>query len=115
MLVALAGGDNLIDPTGEGVRAGGGDLQAGALGSGDQLTAGTMHFDAQLADVFANFRAGFDDGLVHLVLDLLHDVRRSGGEKLSDIKAELTGGRVDDLKFFCYADSKAMSHGVALL
>jgi len=34
-----------------------------------------MHFDAQLANVFANFRAGFHDGLVHLVLDLLDDVR----------------------------------------
>src|SRR5260370_33551455 len=114
MLVALAGGDDLIDPTGEGVRAGGGDLQAGALGSGDQLTAGTMHFDAQLADVFANFRAGFDDGLVHLVLDLLDDVRRSGGDKLHDIREEPTGARVDDLKFFFYADSKAVSPGVAL-
>src|SRR5216684_5789698 len=114
VLVALAGGDNLIDPTGEGVRAGGGDLQAGALGSGDQLAARAVHFDAQLADVFANFSAGLDDGLVHLVLDLLDDVRRSGGDKLHDMRAELTGGRVDALKFFFYADSKAVSHGVAL-
>src|SRR5216684_6957881 len=114
VLVALARGDNLIHPTGEGVGTGGGDLQAGALGSGDQLAARAVHFDAQLADVFANFRAGFDDGLVHLVLDLLDDVRRSGGDKLHDMRAELTGGRVDALKFFFYADSKAVSHGVAL-
>src|SRR5712664_1888056 len=114
VLVALAGGDNLIDPTGEGVRAGGGDLQAGALGSGDQLTARAVHFDAQLADVFANFRAGLDDGLVHLVLDLLDDVRRSGGDELHYVGAELTGGGVNDLKFFFYADGKAVSHGVAL-
>src|SRR5258707_8747617 len=113
MLVALAGGDDLIDPTGEGVRAGGGELQAGALGSGDQLTAGTMHFDAQLAAVFANFRAGLDDGLVHLVLDLLDDVRRSGGDKLHDMRAELTGGGGNDLKLFFYADGKAVSDGGA--
>src|SRR5216684_1270972 len=78
------------------------------------LAGGAVHFDAQLADVFANFRAGLDDGLVHLVLDLLDDVRRSGGDELHYVGAELTGGRVDDLKFFFYADGKAVSHGVAL-
>src|SRR5713226_178660 len=114
VLVAFAGGDDLIDPTGEGVRAGGGDLQAGALGGGDQFAARAVHFDAQLTDVFANLRAGLDDGLVHLVLDLLDDIRRSGGDELHDMRAELTCGGVDDLKFFFYADGKAVSHGVAL-
>src|SRR5712692_2520325 len=114
VLVALAGGDDLIDPTGERMRAGGGDLQTGAFGSGDQLASRAVHFDAQLADVFTNFRAGFDDGLVHRLLDLLDDIRRSRGNELHDMRAELTGGGVNDLKFFFYADSKAVSHGVAL-
>ncbi len=96
------------------MRAGGSDLQAGALGGGDQLAARAMHLDAQLAHVFANLRAGLDDRLVHLVFDLLDDVRRSGGNELHDVRAELTRGRVNDLKFFFYADGKAVSHGVAL-
>jgi hypothetical protein len=95
------------------VRAGGGDLQAGTFGGGHQLAARAMHFDAQLADIFANFRARFDDGLVHLVLDLLHDVRRSGGDKLHDMRAELAGGGVNNLKLFFYADGKSVSHGLA--
>src|SRR4029077_9169652 len=114
VLVALAGGDDLIDPTGERVRAGRGDLQAGSLGGGDQLATRAVHFDAQLADVFANLGAGFDDGLVHLVFDLLDDVWRSCRDELHYMGAELTGSGVDDLKFFFYTDSKTVSHGVAL-
>jgi hypothetical protein len=30
------------------------------------------------------------------------------------MRAKLTRGRINDLKFFFYADSKAVSHGVAL-
>jgi hypothetical protein len=30
------------------------------------------------------------------------------------VRAELTGGGVNDLKFFFYADGEAVSHGVAL-
>src|SRR6202035_1784387 len=90
--------------------AGGGDLQASAFGGGDQFAAGAMHFDAQLADVFANLGAGFDDGLVHLMLDLLDDIRRSGGDELHYMRAELTGGRGNNLEFFFYADGKAVSH-----
>jgi hypothetical protein len=51
---------------------------------------------------------------MHLMLHLLDDVRRSGGNKLHDMRAELTGGGVDDLKFFFYADGETVSHGVAL-
>src|ERR1700730_12909058 len=96
------------------MRAGGGDLQSGTLGGGDQLATGAMHLDAELSDVFANLRAGFDYGLVHFMLDLLDDVRRSSRDELHDMRAQLTGGGVNDLKFFFYADGKAVSHGVAL-
>ena len=96
------------------MRSRGGDLQPGAFGSGDEFATGAVHFDAQLADVFANFRAGFDDGLVHLLFDLLDDVRRRRGDELHYMRAEFTCGRVNDLKFFFYADGKAVSHGVAL-
>src|SRR5260370_2953341 len=114
VLVALAGGDDLVDPTGKRVRAGGGDLQACALSGGDQLATSAMHLDAELSDVFANFCAGLDDGLVHLMLHLLDDVRRSGGDKLHDVRAELAGGGGNDLKLFFYDDGEALSHGQAL-
>src|SRR6266851_4916928 len=48
------------------------------------------------------------------LLEFLDDVRRSGRDELHYVGAELTGGGVNDLKFFFYADGKAVSHGVAL-
>src|SRR6267378_4773790 len=96
------------------MRACGGDLQAGALGGSNQFATCAMHFDAQLADVLANFRAGLDDGLMHLVLDLFDDVRRSGGDELHHVRAELAGSGINNLKFFFYAAGEAVSTGVAL-
>ncbi len=46
ILIALAGGDDLIDPAGEGMGAGSGDVEAGTVGGGDEFVAGAMHFDA---------------------------------------------------------------------
>ena len=54
VFVAFAGRDDLVDPTGKRMGAGGGDLQASALGGGHKLAARAVHFDAQLADVFAD-------------------------------------------------------------
>ncbi len=85
-----------------------------ALRRGHQFAASAVHLDAQLADVLADFGAGLDDGLVHLALDLLDDVRRSGGKQLHDVRTQLARGWIDDLEFFFYADGKAVSHGVAL-
>jgi hypothetical protein len=96
------------------MRAGGGDLQSSALGRGYQFTARAMHFDAQLADVFADFGAGFDYGLMHFVFHLLDDIRRSGGNKLHDVRTQRAGCRVNDLELFFNTDSEAVSHGVAL-
>src|SRR6266849_9108522 len=96
------------------MRACGGDLQAGALGGSHKFATGALHVDAQFADVFANFRAGLDDGLMHLVLDLFDDVRRSGGDELHYVRTKLTGSGINNLKFFFYADGEAVSHGVAL-
>src|SRR6267154_594798 len=114
VLVTLAGRNDLVDATGEGVGACGGDLQSGALGGSNQFTTCAMHLDTELADVFANFRAGLDDGLMHLVLDLFDDVRRSGGDELHHVRAELAGSGINNLKFFFYADGEAVSHEVAL-
>ena len=89
-------------------------MQADALGGSNQFATCAMHLDAKFADVFANFRAGLDDGLMHFVLDLFDDVRRSGGDKLHHVRAELAGSGINNLKFFFYADGEAVSHGVAL-
>src|SRR5437868_5635577 len=51
---------------------------------------------------------------MHLVLDLFDDVRRSGGDELHHVRAELAGSGINNLKFFFYADGEAVSHGVAL-
>src|SRR6266849_10591208 len=96
------------------MRACGGDLQAGALGGSHKFATGALHVDAQFADVFANFRAGLDDGLMHLVLDLFDDVRRSGGDELHYVRTKLTGSGINNRKFFFYADGEAVSHEVAL-
>ena len=113
IFVAFPGGDDLVYPAGERMRAGGGDLQADTLGSGNEFPAGAVHFDAQLADVLANLGAGLDDGLVHLVFDLLDDVGRGSGDELHDVRAQFACSRVDDLKFLFYADREAVSHEVA--
>jgi hypothetical protein len=96
------------------VGAGGGNLQSNALSGGHKFAARTMHFDAQLADVFADFGTGLDDRLVHLVFDLFDDVRRSGRNKLHDVRAQRAGSGVNDLKLFFNTDGEAVSHGVAL-
>src|SRR5580700_1502869 len=114
ILIAFAGRDDLIDPARERVRARGGDLQADAFRGGYEFAARAVHFDAQLAHVFTDVGAGFDDGLVHLVLDLLDDVGRSGGHQLQNVRAQLARGWIDDLEFLFYANRKAVSHEVAL-
>src|SRR5258707_13831674 len=88
------------------MRACGGDLQPRAFGGSDQFAAGAMHFDAQLADVLTNFRAGLDDGLMHFVLELFDDVRRGGGDELNRVRADLAGSRINNLKFFFYVDGE---------
>jgi hypothetical protein len=114
VFVAFAGGDDLVDPTGKWMSAGGGDLQSNAFGGGDELAARAVHFNAQLADVFADFGARLDDGLVHLAFYLFRDGRRGGRNQLHDVRTERAGGGVNDLELFFDTDGEAVSHGVAL-
>src|SRR5271154_1714994 len=111
VLVPFAGRDDLVDPAGEGMSPGGGNVEAGAVGGGYEFVAGAVHFDAQLSNVFADVAAGFNDGLMHLVLDLIGDARGSGGDELHYVRAQCTGGGVDNLEFFFDADGEAVSHG----
>src|SRR2546428_114376 len=83
-----------------------------ALRRGHELATCAMHFDAQLADVFADARAGFDDGLVQLMLDLFRNVRGSRGDELADVRTQLARRGINDLEFFFNADGEAVSHGV---
>src|SRR5262249_52802391 len=114
VLIALAGRDDLIDPARKRMRARGSYLESGAFGGGDKLSAGAVHFDAQLADVFADARAGLDDGLMHLVLDLIEDVRRRSRNELHDVRAQFARSRINDLKFLFDAYGETVSHGLAL-
>src|SRR3989442_742834 len=114
VLITLAGRNNLVNPARKRGGARGGDLEPGAFGSAAKLAARAMHFDAQLAHVIADARAGFDDVLVQLVLDLLSNVRRSGGEELADVRTQLARCGIDDLKFLFDTNGEAVSHEVAL-
>ena len=107
VFVAFAGRDDLIDPTGKRVRAGGGDLQSGALCRGHQLAARAVHLDAELADVFADACAGLDDGLVHLMFYLIDDIGRSSGNQLHDVRTQRAGGGVNDLELFFDTDGES--------
>src|SRR5882724_6067772 len=114
VLIAFAWGDDLIDPTGKRMGARGSYLQTRAFSCSYQFAACAVHFDAQLADIFADARTGFHDGLVHFVFDLIEDIRRGRGDQLHHVRAQLARHRIYDLKFFLDADGEAVSHGVAL-
>ena len=114
VFVAFARRDDLIDPTGKRMSACCSDLQSRALGGGHKLATRAMHFYAQFAHVFADARAGLDDGLVHFVLNLVDDVRRRGGNKLHDVRPQRASSRVNNLELFFDTDGEAVSHEVAL-
>src|SRR5467141_3527428 len=114
VLIALAGRDDLVDPARKWVCTRRGHLKSGAFGGGDELAARAVHFDAQLAYVFADARAGFDDGLVQLVLHLLRDVRGSRGDELADVRTQFARRGINNLELFFDSDGKTVSHGVAL-
>ena len=114
VFIALAGGDDLVDPTGKRMGTGGGDLQSNAFGGGDELAARAVHFDAELADVFADFGSSLDDGLVHLAFYLFSDSGRSGRNQLHDVRTQRAGSGVNNLELFFDTDGEAVSHDVAL-
>src|SRR5260370_1789669 len=88
-------------------------MKSGAFGSGDQFAARAMHFETQLADVLANARAGFDDRLMQLVLELLGHIRGSWGYDLANMRTQFACCGINDLEFFFDADSEAVSHEAA--
>ena len=112
ILVAFARRDDLIDPTGKWMGARGRDLQAAAFGRADQFAARAAHIDIEFAHVLANFRADFDDGLVHLRLHLL--AKFGGGRhQFGHVRTQLARGGIHNLKFFFDADGEPVIHGQA--
>src|SRR5262249_2637240 len=109
-LVARAGGDDLVLPARERMRAGGGDAQTDALGARRQLAPDPADLLVQLADVGADLGADFDDRLVQLALDLIAERRRRRAEQLRDVRAELPRVGIDDLEFFFDADREGVAH-----
>ncbi len=114
VLVALSGRDDLVDPARERMRSRCGNLQAGAFRGGHQLSPRAMHLNAQIADTVADARARLHDGLVQLGLDLFGYVRRCLRNELGDVRTQLAGRRINDLKFFFDADGEAVSHALAI-
>ena len=72
------------------MRAGGGDLQAAAFGGANQFTARAAHIGVQLGNVSADFRADFDDGLMHLALHLLAEAGRGSFHQFADVRTQFT-------------------------
>ncbi len=114
VLVAFAGRDDLIDPTGKRMGSRGGDLEVGALGGGHEFSARTIHVRAEFRYIFADAGAGFDDGLVKLMLHLFGDTGGDSGNDLADVGTKLARGWVNDLEFFLDTDGEAVRHNVSL-
>src|SRR5881396_1857832 len=72
-------------------------------------------FNAKLAHVFADARAGLNDGLMQLVFYLLRDVRRSRRDELANVRTQFARRGINDLELFLDADSEAVSHGLGPL
>src|ERR1700722_4083928 len=111
ILIAITRRDHLVNPTGEWVSAGGGNLQANSFGGPHQFPAGAPHIGGYLDNVPVRFRADFDDRLVHLGLDLLAQARRSGGNEFAYVRTQFTRGRVNDLKLFLDTYGEPVIHG----
>src|SRR5262249_49191981 len=69
-----------------------------------------MHFDAQLAHVFAYARARLDDGLVHLAFYLFLNGRRNLIDDLHHVGTQIARRGIDDLEFFLDTDGETVSH-----
>ena len=105
-LVAFAFGDFLVGPVGEGVRAGRGDDEALLARETEELFAQVDDLPARVADVGADRRAEFDDGLVHLGLHAFAEGHLAVGEDLLDVRAQVARLRVDDLEFLFDAEGE---------
>ena len=106
VLVALAGGDDLILPPGKGVRAGGGDAEAYAFRAVDELAADAADLVVELFDVGADLRADLDDRLVELALELITESRGARYQELGNMGSQLPRVRVDYLELFFDADGE---------
>ena len=92
------------------MRAGGGDLQAAAFGGADEFAAGAAHVGVKFGDVVADFRADFDDGLMHLGFDLFAEAGGAGFHQFADVGTEFSRGRVNNLEFFFDTNGEPVTH-----
>jgi hypothetical protein len=105
-LVARAGGEDLVLPVREGVRAGRGDREPDARRGRRQLVADAEDLLPQLAHVGADLRADFDDRLMQLALDLIAEHRRARRQQLRHVRPQLPRLRIDDLELLLDADGE---------
>ena len=117
-LVALAGGDLLVNPVGKRVRAGGGDAEAGLFRQAGQVAAEAGDGAARAGDVVADLGADLDDRLVQLGPDALLEEDLAALDDLLDVGFQLARDRVDDLELLLDAEGElglfAGGHGVII-
>ena len=106
VLVALAGGDDLIHPARKRMRAGGGDAQADALGAVGEIAPDAEISLSSSSIVGADLGADLDDRLVHLALELIAEGRGARRQQLGNVRSQLPRVGVDDLEFFLDADGE---------
>ena len=82
------------------------DLQAIAPGDRGQITAKLDDLLARAGDVRTNFRAEFDDGLVHLRSDSLLQKYFAVGQNLLDVRTQFARLWIDDLEFLLDPECK---------
>src|ERR1700739_2590297 len=85
---------------------GGGDAQTALAHEIDDLAPKPGHLAARFLHIAANRRADFDDGLVHLALDLVFEALLPFREHLGDVRAQLARFGVDDLKLLLDAEGE---------
>ena len=110
ILVTLAGGNHLINPRRKRVRPGRSHLQSAAFRGTHQFTARAAHVGIQLVHVRADFRADFDDGLMHLALHLLAQPRRGSFHQFADVRTQFTRRGIHNLEFFFDTNREPVTH-----
>jgi hypothetical protein len=104
--IALQRGDLLSHPIGEGMRAGGSDLEPALRGEIDDRAAQPHQLRAKIRWTSAHLAPDFDHRLVQLGLHFFED-QVIALEDLRDVRPELACGGVDDLVLFFDAEGEA--------
>jgi hypothetical protein len=111
-LLATTGGEHLIHPVREGVRAGCGDRKTHALRCSRQFPPRAKNLFAKFRHIATDPGTYFHDRLMQLTLDLIAKNRGAGGEQLGHVRSQFPGMRIDDLELFLDSHGEPVGHSV---